>query len=282
VGAKANAYLLKSDSTEQLIVTVRAAVLDPEGADAVVEMPPSMLEVTRKGDEGVLSARELEVLLLSARGLSNARIASSLYLAQGTVKRHLANVNEKMGVHSRGEATREALLKDWITIEEIREEEGAPRGGGRRGRGGLGPPLGSLLGAGARGYGLDLVHDREQVVHAGVLYLEGSVSHAHPRGHAVGVEHLHAAHHAPEQLLREGRPAVVAHEQVRPEAVRLPVEGGLGCQQDLCLGAVASHSEGQSLAVHPRLHGYKHAQDVGLLAVENRCGNASRVRSTTG
>jgi DNA-binding NarL/FixJ family response regulator len=126
VGAKANAYLRKSDSTEQLIVTVRAAVLDPEGADAVVGMPPSMLEVTRKGDEGVLSARELEILLLAARGLSNARIASSLYLAQGTVKRHLANVNAKMGVHSRGEAARAALLKDWITIEEIREEEGAP------------------------------------------------------------------------------------------------------------------------------------------------------------
>ena len=125
VGAKANAYLLKSDSSEHLIATVRAAVLDPGGADAVVGMPPSMLEGTRKGDEGVLSARELEVLLLSARGLSNARIASSLYLAQGTVKRHLANVNAKMGVHSRGEAARAALLKDWITIEEVTAEEDA-------------------------------------------------------------------------------------------------------------------------------------------------------------
>ena len=132
VGAKANAYLRKSDSTEQLIVTVRAAVLDPEGADAVVGMPPSMLEVTRKGDEGVLSARELEVLLLSARGLSNARIASSLYLAQGTVKRHLTNVYEKMGVQSRGDAARQALLKDWITIEEITaaEEEAEGEGAG--------------------------------------------------------------------------------------------------------------------------------------------------------
>ena len=128
VGAKANAYLLKSDSTEHLIATVRAAVLDPEADDAVVGMPPSMLEGAREGENSVLSARELEVLLLAARGLSNARIASSLYLAEGTVKRHLANVYQKMGVQSRGDAAREALLRDWITIEEIRDEGGDAEG----------------------------------------------------------------------------------------------------------------------------------------------------------
>ena len=114
-----NAYLLKSSSAEHLIAAVRAAVLDPEGGNAVVGMPPAMLEESEKGADSVLSARELEVLLLSARGLSNARIASALYLSEATVKRHLANVYEKMGVGSRGEAAREALLKDWITIEEI-------------------------------------------------------------------------------------------------------------------------------------------------------------------
>ena len=79
VGGKANAYLLKSDSSEHLIATVRAAILDPEGADAVVGMPPSMLEGAREGEKSVLSARELEVLLLSARGLSNARIAVAIH-----------------------------------------------------------------------------------------------------------------------------------------------------------------------------------------------------------
>jgi DNA-binding NarL/FixJ family response regulator len=122
VGAKANAYLLKSDSSEHLIATVRDAVLDPGGAEAVVGMPPSMLEGT---DKGVLPAREVQVLLLAARGLSNARIAPSLYLSPGTVKRHLANVYEKMGVQSRGDAAREALLRDWITVEEVTAEEEA-------------------------------------------------------------------------------------------------------------------------------------------------------------
>jgi DNA-binding NarL/FixJ family response regulator len=61
--------------------------------------------------------------LLAARGLSNERIASSLHLAEATVKRHLANLFQKMGVHSRGEASREALLREWITIEEVTQPD---------------------------------------------------------------------------------------------------------------------------------------------------------------
>jgi DNA-binding CsgD family transcriptional regulator len=73
--------------------------------------------------QSVLSARELEILLLAARGLSNSQIASSLNLAEPTVKRHLANVYQKMGVGSSGEASREALLREWITVEEITAED---------------------------------------------------------------------------------------------------------------------------------------------------------------
>jgi DNA-binding NarL/FixJ family response regulator len=131
-GAGASAYVLKTSSAEHLIAAVRAAVLDPEGGDAVVGMPPAMLEEGVEGAEGVLSAREMEVLLLAARGLSNGRIARSLHVAEATVKRHLANVYEKMGVGSRGEAAREALLRDWITIEEIK---GSAPGDGQAGRG---------------------------------------------------------------------------------------------------------------------------------------------------
>ena len=128
MGAGASAYVLKSSSAEHLIAAVRAAVLDPEGGDAVVGMPPSTLEEGVGGAEGVLSAREMEVLLLAARGLSNGRIASSLHVAEATVKRHLANVYEKMGVGSRGEAAREALWRGWITIEDVTER--APGEGG--------------------------------------------------------------------------------------------------------------------------------------------------------
>ena len=120
-GVGASAYLLKSSSAEHLIAAVRGAVFDPNGNNVVVGMPRSMLEGTRGGGDSVLSARELEILLLSSRGLSNRQISRALHLSEATVKRHLANIYPKIGVSSRGEAARKALSEDWITIEEITE-----------------------------------------------------------------------------------------------------------------------------------------------------------------
>jgi DNA-binding NarL/FixJ family response regulator len=122
-GVGASAYLLKTSSSEHLVAAVRAAALDPSSENAVVGMPRQMLEGTQEGVESVLTARELEILLLAARGLSNYQIASSLHLSEATVKRHLANIFPKMGVGSRGEAAREALLREWITIEELTAED---------------------------------------------------------------------------------------------------------------------------------------------------------------
>jgi DNA-binding NarL/FixJ family response regulator len=122
-GVGASAYVVKTSSSEHLVAAIRAAVLDPATENAVVGMPQQMLESTQEGVDSVLSARELEILLLAARGLSNHQIASSLTLSEATVKRHLANIFPKMGVGSRGEASREALLREWITIEEITAEE---------------------------------------------------------------------------------------------------------------------------------------------------------------
>jgi DNA-binding NarL/FixJ family response regulator len=118
----ASAYLIKSASVEHLIGAVRAAVFDPKGKNVVVGMPQEMVEEVRDGSGGVLSAREMEILLLVARGLSNCQIASSLMLSEGTVKRHLANLYPKMGVSSRGEAVRQALFEEWITIQDVTHE----------------------------------------------------------------------------------------------------------------------------------------------------------------
>src|SRR5215204_3215970 len=122
-GVGASAYVLKTSSAEHLVAALRAAALDPSSENAVVGMPQNMLEGTEEGVESVLSARELEILLLVARGLSNHQIATSLHLAEATVKRHLANVYPKMGVGSRGEAAREALMREWITIEEVTQSD---------------------------------------------------------------------------------------------------------------------------------------------------------------
>jgi DNA-binding NarL/FixJ family response regulator len=118
----ASAYIVKSSSSAHLVAAVRAAILDPKSNNAVVGMPLEMLEEAEEGSEGVLSARELEILLLASRGLSNYQIAARVHLAVGTVKRHLANTYHKMGVSSRSEATRMALFEEWITIHDVTDD----------------------------------------------------------------------------------------------------------------------------------------------------------------
>jgi DNA-binding NarL/FixJ family response regulator len=119
----ASAYLVKSASAEHLLAAVRAAVFDPQSRNVIVGMPLGMLESARKGAaDGVLSGRELEILLLASRGLSNRAISRALHLSEATVKRHLSNIYPKIGVASRGEAAQKALLENWITIEAITGE----------------------------------------------------------------------------------------------------------------------------------------------------------------
>jgi DNA-binding NarL/FixJ family response regulator len=125
-----SAYIVKSTSTEHLVAAVRASILDPKSKNAVVGMPRVLLEEAQEGSQGVLSARELEILLLAARGLSNRQIATRVHLAEGTVKRHLTNTYHKMGVGSRSEATRMALYEEWITIQDVTDEMHRPEGNG--------------------------------------------------------------------------------------------------------------------------------------------------------
>lgn len=116
-----SACLTKNASVKHLIGAVRSAVFGPKGADVGVGRPREMLEEA-EGSEGVLSPREMEVLILAARGLSNRQIATSLNLSEATIKRHLSNCYSKMGISSRGEAVRKALGEGWIIIQDILEK----------------------------------------------------------------------------------------------------------------------------------------------------------------
>jgi DNA-binding NarL/FixJ family response regulator len=128
LGLGVSGYLLKSSSTTQLVAAIRAAALVPEEGNVVVGLPRAGAEEAEGVSASPLSVRELEILLLAARGLSNRQIASRVNLTEGTVKRHLSNSYHKMGVGSRGEAARKALQQDWITVGEITDEEAAGRG----------------------------------------------------------------------------------------------------------------------------------------------------------
>jgi DNA-binding NarL/FixJ family response regulator len=124
MGLGASAYIHKSASVEQLFAAVRNATLDTRGEHMIVVLPQGKLELSEDGHGKAGSGRgptkrELEVLLLAARGMRNHRIASHLDISKGTVERHLANLYQKMGVGSRGEAVRVALENEWFTIGEI-------------------------------------------------------------------------------------------------------------------------------------------------------------------
>jgi DNA-binding NarL/FixJ family response regulator len=119
----ASAYLVKSASMQELISAVRTAAEAPEEGgprdeNVVMVVPRSRLEQVEEGNDD-LSHRELEVLLLVARGLSNRQVAQALHLSEATVKRHLANIYPKIGVSSRGEATRKALSEGWISALDL-------------------------------------------------------------------------------------------------------------------------------------------------------------------
>jgi DNA-binding NarL/FixJ family response regulator len=118
IGLGASAYLVKSATIEELHTAVHTAAAGPAGN---VIIPPETLGNPAEAD-GV-SGRELEVLLMVARGMSNQQIAVSLHLSEATIKRHLANIYPKMGVTSRGEAVRMALSRGWISPRDITDGE---------------------------------------------------------------------------------------------------------------------------------------------------------------
>ncbi len=79
-----------------------------------------------------LTGRQLEVLKMAACGLSNTRIADALHISEATVKRHLANVYEGLGVGTRGEAVSRGLAEGWIGPWDLLPAED---GNGGRGTG---------------------------------------------------------------------------------------------------------------------------------------------------
>jgi len=106
--AGAVGYLLKDAAAARLGDAIRAAArgesfLQPSVASKVIA-ELSRLRARPAGPKELVSARELEVLQLLGRGASNKEIASALFLAEGTVKNHVTNIFEKLGVQSRAEA----------------------------------------------------------------------------------------------------------------------------------------------------------------------------------
>lgn len=127
--AGAAGYLLKSARGEEVVRAIRAvsageSVLHPSVMSRLLTRAGwSGREPVRRHSEEQLTEREFEVLKLAARGMSNKDIAEALVVSVPTVKAHLVNVFNKIGVGSRTEAVLEALKRGWLDIQEISSPE---------------------------------------------------------------------------------------------------------------------------------------------------------------
>ena len=126
IGLGAIAYLVKSATIEELLAAVHEAVQSTVGPHegAVMVAPATVLREPE--DAYGLSEREMQVLLLAARGMNNRRISAELYISESTVKRHLANIYPRIQVNSRGEAVTKALSEGWIHLHDITDREDVP------------------------------------------------------------------------------------------------------------------------------------------------------------
>jgi NarL family two-component system response regulator LiaR len=123
--AGAAGYLLKSVGGDELVRAIRAIhkgepVLDPLIARKVMNYFRLQENVPRTEQESEqLSEREIDIIKLAARGLTNKDIAESLHLSYRTIEGHLRDVFNKLGVGSRTEAVLHGLKMGWFTLEEL-------------------------------------------------------------------------------------------------------------------------------------------------------------------
>lgn len=115
----ASGYVLKKAASQELANAIRVVAaggvhLDPQIAGQVVG---GFVNPTGIDNDGGLSAREVEVLMLVAYGHTNKEIAAKLYLSVKTIEGHKTRINEKLGIKTRADVVRYALRRGWLRDE---------------------------------------------------------------------------------------------------------------------------------------------------------------------
>lgn len=123
VKAGASGYLLKNSSLDEIAGAIRLVhngdtVLDSAAVDIVMaNIRTSSTSTGNRSDD--LGNREMEVLALTAKGMSNKDIAKQLTLSERTVQTHLVSIFKKLSVSSRTQAVLYALRKGWLSLEDL-------------------------------------------------------------------------------------------------------------------------------------------------------------------
>ncbi|MCA9973426.1 MAG: response regulator transcription factor [Anaerolineales bacterium] len=115
IEAGATGYLLKDAPREELFRAIRAAARG-ESVLAPAVAARLMTRMRAPAEES-LSAREIEVLQLVARGNSNRAIGKALHISTATVKTHLIHIFDKLGVNDRTSAVTAALERGILSLD---------------------------------------------------------------------------------------------------------------------------------------------------------------------
>lgn len=114
IDAGALSYLMKDSSPEKLVEAIKVAetgepVLHPRVAKKIMQRA-----VGKKVVSEPLTDREMEVLSLLVKGLSNKEIADDLYISTRTIKSHVSNILRKLDVKDRTQAVIKAIDNDLV------------------------------------------------------------------------------------------------------------------------------------------------------------------------
>lgn len=114
IRAGASGYLLKDAPREEVLKAIRGTIegktyVDPSVAGKILEELTSAKKKPATSITSKLTEREIEILQLLARGLSNEDIAKQIYLSEGTVRNHITSIVAKLGVSDRTQAAIIAL-----------------------------------------------------------------------------------------------------------------------------------------------------------------------------
>jgi len=114
VEAGATGYLLKDAPREELFRAVRGTAKGETVLAPVVAA--RLMGKVRDHGEQALSAREIDVLMLVARGASNQDVGEKLHVSTATVKSHLIQIYQKLGVSDRTAAVTTAIERGIIRL----------------------------------------------------------------------------------------------------------------------------------------------------------------------
>ena len=119
IGAGANGYVLKQSAPTELINAIRTiasgnAYLDASLTRKVMGGYMNRASSLRGENKGDLTDRENEILRLISFGYSNKEIGVQLDLSVKTIEAHKANAMRKLGISSRIDIVRYAILQDWL------------------------------------------------------------------------------------------------------------------------------------------------------------------------